>query len=274
MASETRFVVVVLSYNSPALLDSCLTSIAAQDYSHVRVIVVDDASPDPEHGAVAMRHCRRRGWEHMVNRERSGAAFSHWAGVERAAPDDDDVVLFVDGDDQLAHPGVLRALDAVYRSGDVWLTSGGCRTESTTASRDARSVGLDAQYAARRTFFRTHHVAIAAGALYRRIPWCFSHPVSFRAALWRHIDPRDLQRADGRWLNGVPDLATGYPLLELAGGRIALLDDVHYVYRLHDANFDADPRRRLVQLAEANLVRGRPPYAELAELGRPERRSR
>jgi glycosyltransferase involved in cell wall biosynthesis len=43
-------------YNRPELLDRCLRSLRAQSYQNIRIVISDNASTDPDVGAVATRH--------------------------------------------------------------------------------------------------------------------------------------------------------------------------------------------------------------------------
>lgn len=61
------------------------------------------------------------------------------------------------------------------------------------------------------------------------------------------------------------DLALAYPLAELCDGRITLLDEVHAVYRIHDANQDTE-HSDLYRLLMANLIRKKDRYRPLPEL--------
>lgn len=181
-----------------------------------------------------------------------------------AQPADDEIVCLVGGDDWLAHRHVLSSLREAYEREDIWITSGASRALSTAPSRAERAAEWNRLLRERRAEFARHRDAIVGGSLYRRIPWCWSSPLTFRALLWRHIDPRDFRRPDGTWFTVSGDHAYVFPLLELAAGRLAMLDEVHYVYNLHEGNGDADPRVEREQRAMSSLIRGRPPYPPLS----------
>ncbi len=47
--------------------------------------------------------------------------------------------------------------------------------------------------------------------------------------LWKHIDPADFRDSSGRYYTSATDLAIVYPLLELAGGRVEMVEEFLYV---------------------------------------------
>jgi glycosyltransferase involved in cell wall biosynthesis len=258
----SRVRVVVPVHQRPEWLAVCLRSLELQDQPAFDVTVVDDASPDPAVEAVARSFADRNGWTVVRSEERQEALASRCAGIAAAAPADDDVVVFVDGDDWLVHAGALRAV-AEAMTDDVWITSGGMVSIASTPTRAERARSLDALLRERRAAFEADRDAVVAEARYRRMPWCWSHPIAFRAFLWRHIDPADFRVGSGRWIRTSGDLAYTFPLLELAGGRVALLDEVHYAYHLHDGNLDADPRRLRGKALTRSLLASRPAYRPL-----------
>ncbi len=58
----------------------------------------------------------------ICNKERRGALANLYATIHRCQ--DNAIVVTVDGDDQLAHPDVLKELNKVYTKQLVWLTHG------------------------------------------------------------------------------------------------------------------------------------------------------
>lgn len=258
----SRIRVVVPVYERPDFLDACLSSLETQDHADFDVTIVDDASPDPTVDEIAHSYADRLGWTALRLPERNGALATRTAGVALAAPADDEIIVFVDGDDSLLHDGALAAIDSAI-GGDVWMTSGGMRCVATSPEREARAAGLADLLVDRRAMFEANRDQIASAASYRRMPWCFSAPLAFRAFLWYAIDQQDFRLASGRWIHTATDLAFLFPLLELSGGRITLLDDEHYRYNLHPGNHDAEPHLDRGRLMMRRLLASRTPYTAL-----------
>lgn len=263
-----RVRLVVPSRNGPQRLESCLASVAAQRDVEVRVCVVDDAS-EHSHTVVARRWCDAHGWQLIRNEQRQGALYSRIAGFDALDPGDDDVIVFLDGDDRFAHDGALAAIASAHDDA-TWMTSGGMRAEAVVDDprRVARARDVNDVICSSRAEFRAHREEITAIGGYRAAPWCFWPPLSFRARLLRAVDRRDFVTTRGTWYLTCTDLALAYPLVELCDGRIALLDQVHAVYHIHDANQDtehSDLYRRLM----SRLIRSKDRYQPLSGLRSP-----
>ena len=110
------------------------------------------------------------------------------------------------------------------------------RSVPLTPGDAERAATVDEWFAQERATFASHRETIVALSLYRRIPWSFTQPHSFRVFLWRNIDPADFRLASGKWIDDASDVAYFLPLLELAGGRAAMLDEVHYQYHVYGGN--------------------------------------
>src|SRR5690349_16944771 len=89
--------VVVPVYNVAPYLDECLTSIAAQYYRNLEVIMVDDGSTD-ESGAIAAAYAERDSRFKLVTKANAGLGAARNTGTENATGD---YLMFVDSDDVL-----------------------------------------------------------------------------------------------------------------------------------------------------------------------------
>lgn len=132
---------------------------------------------------------------------------------------DEDVIVIVDLDDQLAHNGVLSIVNATYATGDVLLTHGSYRTLSGAVA------GSNGPY--------------KPSEAPRNVKWKASHLRTFKYKLWKHLPLKCLLGRDGQFLPVCADLAIMIPLMELAGhDRIRFIPDVLYVYNDMNPNND------------------------------------
>lgn len=254
--------VVVPSRNAPDLLDRCLASLADQTGVEFDVCVIDDAS-DADHHDVARRWCDAQGWSLVRTDHRRGQLHARVVGFDELAPPDDDVVVLLDGDDRLVHPGALAAIVGAHDD-DRWMTSGGCRAESVVdePARRQRAVEMQAAIDWSREVFTTERERVVRTNQYRRIPWFLWQPQSFRAHLLRRVDRDDFRTTTGGWHMATTDMAMLYPIVELAGGRVALLDDVHAAYSIHGSNTDIERSARH-RAAMSAYIRSKPRYEAL-----------
>ncbi|MBQ9466892.1 MAG: glycosyltransferase family 2 protein [Muribaculaceae bacterium] len=104
--------VIVPAYNVAPWLPQCLESIAAQEYEHLEVIVVDDGSTDST-GDIARRMAARDSRFTVVSKPNGGLSSARNAALDVATGE---WVMMVDGDD-LVPPRAVSDLIAASRSG-------------------------------------------------------------------------------------------------------------------------------------------------------------
>jgi glycosyltransferase involved in cell wall biosynthesis len=245
--AQRPIVVVTPSYQNAAWLERNLSSILSQDYDNYRVIYTDDGSPDgtaDRVGAYLRGHANGGRVTLRRNARRQGALRNIYEMVHLCRGDE--IVVNVDGDDWLAHPGVLRSINEVYGDEDVWMTWGQYR------SYPANTVGCSAPIPSdvvARNGFRDH-------------PWSSSHLRTYRAWLFQQIRAEDLMM-DGAFAPMAGDVPMMFAMLEMSGGHGRFVDEVLYVYNednpLNDHKVDR-PR----QLRTEAHFRGRRRYDPLA----------
>lgn len=218
-----------------AYLNQCLTSIGAQDYPELYLVVVDDASPDSPHISLSSQAIgdlsRRAGVD--VRDQRGGElasiitgtqALQVWRVLGSPLPlSPYAVIAHVCGDDYLPDdPTVITRLAAAYTDPDVWMTYGGYVYDN---GQPGHPYEIPAEWHTARD--------------YRARPWVASHLRSYRLGLWQAIPTEQLlDPLTGRPWFYATDRAMMLPMLELAGTHARYLppDPPLYVYRRHAAN--------------------------------------
>lgn len=219
-----RFRICVTGRNHRAYTEQCLRSIYAQRAPtfELRVDWTDDASePDRRPGLSGLVDPSRVGGsgtrdfaEIFLNRHRLGGLHNFFRAIHRAK--DDDVLLFMGGDDYLERPGTLAELAALYADESVWMTYGKFRNSNDQAThvfyewdgRDLRDESHD-------------------------FLWM---PMTCRAWLAKKVLEEDL-KVQGYWQWSSGDVALNVPIAEMAGPEHArFIDETWYVRRAHDAN--------------------------------------
>lgn len=213
-----RFKIVTAVWNSVNFFEGCADSISAQteDYD---VYVMDDGSTDGTADLVR-RIAFERNWHWGTRPHNLGVPQSHWWALQemRADAQPEDVVVFVDGDDQLA-PGALTRLKSYYDD-DTNMTYGQYRSEpfSPTCSL----AGPYPQDVINRRAYREHSL-LGRGL-------CWNH---LRTARWRIISQlteKDFQFHHGEWYSMSSDAVVMYPCLELSGDNFKFIPEVLYIY--------------------------------------------
>lgn len=219
--TDPGIAVIVPAYNCMDWLPFCLESIRMQYIDPpvpIRVCVVDDASPDPRQRVYIAEVCERYGWYPMLNEVNQQCPKNLWDAFELMNPDDDDIIVIVDGDDFLPHHLVFDTIHKTYVADpDCWLTYGNYRGFPEHHGGLPECRPYPPQVVRRRSFRTCGN------------NW-YNHPITYKAFLWRGLNVFDLQWAPGEWFKQEYDTAIMVPLLEMAGDRHHVFDEVLYAY--------------------------------------------
>lgn len=237
-----RYLIVVAVRNAEKYIGGCLESVKTQRHQLWKCVVIDDASTDNTWDAMraftdervfAFQHGQRRWSLHNI------------VDAIRAVGQPNDVVIILDGDDQLA-PDALQRLDRAYRAG-AWLTYGNFITSSGKPS-----------------WMPPYPYKALREGLVRSYPWRVSHPKTFKFELFQHLTDEDFTH-DGKWFQTAGDVALMLPMLELAAERAVYIPDSIYVYNdENDANdHKVDPEG---QVRVRDLIYAKAPKARLEKL--------
>lgn len=162
--------------------------------------------------------------------------------IWRSLPDDE-VIVWLDGDDFLATQHALAIVARAHAEGAL-ATYGQFMWEDGT-------VGF----------------AAPVGREPRRAPWTATHLKTFRAGLVKRIREDDLKMPDGRW-SFVTDQPVMLPILEMAGDRARFIPNILHVYSVPNPGADTtrhDPEYLRKQSEEVARIRARKPYSALSE---------
>ncbi len=205
--------VVISTAYAPLTRHLCEASVRAQLGGPYEHLYIDAEQQDPE------RTCSQNLWM-MIG------------GLNPS-----DVVVWVDGDDWLAHNLVLGDVAAMHKRGAL-LTYGSYITKDGEP-------GISAPY---------------IGTEYRREPWKASHLKTFRAGLFQQLTAEDLQHG-GQWIEDAVDVAVMLPMLELVGPEHVLFCEETLLIYAGSNN----TRPREAEIASERITRARPRKAKLTD---------
>jgi glycosyltransferase involved in cell wall biosynthesis len=225
-----KIAVVIPSYNNCQWYKNNLSSLYNQDYDNFRAIYIDDCSSDGTGELVekfiADNNLTTR-IQLICNPVQVGALQNLYNVIYSC--DDDEIIVILDGDDWLAHNGVLKTLNAVYSDSNCWLTYG------QYISWPYNTPGYSRQIPS--------HI-IEANTV-REYEWCASHLRSFYTWLFKMIKKEDLISPYGTFYPMAWDQAIMFPMLEMAGHRAKFIADVLYIYNEANPISDARMNRQL-----------------------------
>jgi glycosyltransferase involved in cell wall biosynthesis len=252
-----RIHVVIPFYNlAEETLGTAIESVRKQDYPRVSVWAYDDGSDRDQAGDIlknvcnvgsgtnvlefsplpgnnedenwqyasdfmaAARTCSSKRSLHCLRSDQhlGPAGGKYWLlRLVQAAVEPNDVVLVLDGDDELDHdPKSLQTVNQAYIDNSAWFTYG-----SYVGKGAEKVVDLPKEIRSGEKPFEP-----------RDQPWLYGHPRTFKAHLLPHVNRTDFTYSDGSWLVKGTDRGFVYRMLELAGhDRVSYIDTPVYRYK-------------------------------------------
>ena len=159
-------------------------------------------------------------------------------------PEDNDIILLVDGDDKLNNDNVLTKLNEKYQD-DTLITFG-----------NFMKVSGRRKYKKSISCSRINLNNLSYNKTFRNVKgFPFSHLKTFKYKLYKNLNHDDLKK-DGEYIRSATDLAIMYPLLEMAGTKIKCINDVLYNYTYdHGESLHNDFEKKKKQTENANFIR-------------------
>lgn len=249
-----RFIIVTPSYNNSEWVEYNLASVLNQTYENWALVYVDDCSTDDTYEKVSEILKDNPKCKVIKNETNKGAAYNYIEYVRYFFPEDNDIIVHLDGDDWLYDENVLEKLNALYNEEDYWMTYGkfvcwdgsGGVTESFP------------QGSAYDDFIHRHK-------LYRRDQWRASHLRTYKYFLWNSIDREDLKsRFDNEYFWHASDLAWAYPALEMCPkDKIGVVNFNTHVYNATPKNQIRTKEREAVDNSKFEIeIRNKKIYRE------------
>ncbi len=221
-AAINNFVIVIPSYNNKKWYEQNLRSALSQNYPHFRIIYTDDCSCDGT-GELVEAYLAQNDHDHKVclikNDTRRGALHNFYTMIHMT--DDDDIIVVLDGDDWLPDNNVLTRLSNIYSSGEIWLTYGQFKMHPSGIHGWASPMPHD----------------VVANNDFRNFQHIPTHLRTFYSWLFKKINLEDLLY-EGDFYPMTCDMATMYPMIEMAGERHKFVPEIMYIY--NDQNSISD----------------------------------
>ncbi len=208
-----KLVIVSTFWNSEEYVADCIKSIKNQYYSEFVVYMIDDMSTDNSYD-VALEAIDGDERFILIKNIEKKYKTKNFIDVINNNPniDWDDVIIEIDGDDQLSDNFVLGLITKIYTNENIWICG------SKWMDKD----GVVGNYGK----FNADKARIKS--------WNFSHMRTYRAFLFRMIKDEDL-KFEGEYFKAGCDIGAGIPMLEMAGNsHFYYLDQVTYIYTWHE----------------------------------------
>jgi glycosyltransferase involved in cell wall biosynthesis len=239
-----KFIIIVPFYNVESWILNNLSSILEQTYENYEVYYTDDMSTDNSYQILSEEAPKQINIH--KNTKKALALKNIYDSIVRANPNDEDIIVTLDGDDWFARKDTLELLNNYY-SDDTLMTYGTYIDYPT--GRVPHNV------------FK-YSDDIINNCLYRQSPWQASHLRTFKYKLWKQIDVEDLKDSNGNFYEMAWDLAFMFPMLEMAGHRAKYVKEKVYCYNVTNPINDhkVDHAKQLRLDREIRSRRKYPPF--------------
>lgn len=249
MSQDVHFKIIVPMYNCAKWAIGCLDSVFNQTYQNWQLVVCVDPSTDNTFFAVdryLQKHMDKN-WLLIKNVKRKYVPKNHVDSIIVSKPNNDDVIICLDGDDRLYDNDVLSYLASVYQDENVWVTWGSF-LQTNNGKRGGASQPIPEPE-------KDEH----RGERW----WRYSHLKTFRYFLFKGIKDEDLRsKATGNYYTAAGDMALMFPMVEMAGlGHGRFLDKILYLYNNSTPFNDEKINKVLVKQCDAE-IRSRQKYTE------------
>ena len=245
--SSIHFKVIVPLYNVEQWVSNCIKSIKVQDHKNFQCIVVDDNSTDKSAEIIRELIADDDRFVFIENKERKLALRNTYEAINLSNPDDEDVIVIVDGDDWFATKSSLSRVETYYKERNALVTHGSY---------------IEYPSMQKGTFSRDIPKEVINQNAFRRAPWMSSHLRTWKASLWMKIKKESLLDDDGNFFPMTGDMAVMFPLLEMAGDRIVHIPEVLYCYNRSNPLND-DRVNHALQMRIEGKIRNAQPYERL-----------
>jgi glycosyltransferase involved in cell wall biosynthesis len=265
---QNKFKVIVPSYNNEEWYEYNIASILNQTYTNYDVLYIDDCSTDRTYEKVVEVVGDLPNWtvvKNPVNKRRGYNVSPYNPDIINFINDDDDILVFVDGDDWLFEDQTFEKLNQYYNDHDVWMTYG--QYVNYPSLELGTSILHGTQYSNQ----------VHSSKLYRLDVWRASHLRTFKWHLYSQIKRDDLLFGEtNEHYIYAEDLATSFPCLEMAGpGKVGVVDFLTYVYNSSESNrerilndLERDPNGYETEMkARESDIRSKQPYATIKPQG-------
>lgn len=214
---NNHFKIIIPFFNIEEWAKRCVLSVKLQNYKNFECILVDDISTDNSTEIVKKIIRGDERFTLIENKEKKYALQNIYDAIEYSQPDEEDVIVTLDGDDWFSSGRVLETLNKTYNQKGCWLTYGSyVEHPSKNRGKFSRKIPDD----------------VIEKSSFREREWTSSHLRSFKHFLWKNIKKEDLLDDDGEFYRMAWDLSFMFPMLEMSLQKSHFIDNILYVYNL------------------------------------------
>lgn len=220
--AQKRIMVIIPSFNNATSYQSNLLSVINQEYENYHIIYIDDASPDGT-GKLVQQFIVDYNIADRVtfigNQYNRKALANMYKAFQYCDPND--IILELDGDDALASNQLLKNINELFSTQDVWLAYAQYKNVPEHMAKENKISILG--------YTKPTPPELIASREFRT-KWFWSGLRMYYAWLVKEVKLEDLLLPtapyNGKFFPTSKDGALVYPMLEMAGPRIKHIPDV------------------------------------------------
>ena len=248
VSSDIKYNIIVPFYNAENWLMKCIESIKGQHHSNFKCTLIDDLSDDMSYvTAKALTEGDDR-FRVIKNSEKRYALKNIAMSIDSSDPEDEDVIILLDGDDWFASKKTLSRLNEEYEKQNCLATYG---------SYVIHPYGVRGPEPSR------YPDEVIKDNNFREDSWRASHLRTFKYKLWKNIDYNDLKDENGEYYKMAYDQAIMLPVLEMSSERTSFIPEVLHVYNKENP-INVDKIKALEQKQTANNIRRKKRYQRIS----------
>ena len=249
---QGKLKIITTCWNAERWIETCVRSVVLQTYENWEMFIVNDNSSDKT--SAILKQFSGKDKIHIVrNEDRLLKIRSFLRGIKIANPNDEDVLVFLDGDDWLPDNDVFDHLSKMYINDTVWMTWG-------SYIDDVGDPKVFGKYI--KTKECSRFAAPPAKGWDVRRSWRYSHLKTFKYFLWKNInDDAFRKESTGDYFQQTDDLTFMYPMLEMAGpSRAKHIDRLMYVRNTFNNINNETGKTVSCEKGNSQEIRSREPY--------------
>ena len=259
MEKQNKFKIIIPSYNNEQWIEPNIASILNQNYTNYEVLYINDCSTDNTLSVLnkIKSNYNLNNWKivsNPTNKKRGYNVSPYNQNIINFMDNDEDILVFVDGDDWLVDDKVLENLNSYYNKHQSWMTYGGMYCYPTGDVANPQNTPYSNE--------------VHAHNLYRKDHWRASHLRSFKWHLYKQIKEEDmLYSKTKKYYFHAEDLATSFPCLEMCPQhKIGVVNFPTYMFNATPSNRERGIQRE-TEAGEAleSEIRHQKPYKTLHE---------
>lgn len=218
-----HFKIIIACRNVEKWIECCLKTLLGQHYKDWTGIIIDDCSTDK---TCSIINELIKGPDKIIlsqNKQRLPKIWNYINAINMSHPSDEDILVFLDGDDWFPDADTLGYLSSIYKESQAWITWG------SFIEVDGKSPIVFDDYT---KSVRAKGTRPAPSNWKLRRDWRFSHLKSAKYFLWKNIrDESFREEKSGAYFPAAIDLAFMIPMVEMAGPKHSKhITRIMYVY--------------------------------------------